>query len=323
MAGNRIIVRSSTAGSEKRTLRRLCRLSLFVSLCALVCFAVPSARAGELGTREVTLSLPPPSPSPEIQLSAPQTTDPETASVFNKDYWLGYGKDSYGVVTAPGRWGQSDWIKAGLVLGGAGVAFALDPSIQRYSQRHRSKLKDNIANKVKIFGSGLYDIPLLAGLYVAGELTGSPKARQTALLSLESFAITGALVQIGKDAVRRPRPSSGRSARTADGPGLSGQDKSFPSGDAGVAFSIASVVADEYHDEPVVSVGAYTLATLVGLERINGNAHWLSDVYVSSALGYFIGRYIVSSHHSDLLSRLTVAPVADGDFAGLIVGATF
>ena len=63
------------------------------------------------------------------------------------------------------------------------------------------------------------------------------------------------------------------------------------------AWSLATIVANEYHDRPMVQVVAYGLATLVGVSRFTGRNHFLSDVLVGSAIGYGIGRYVYRTHH--------------------------
>ena len=93
---------------------------------------------------------------------------------------------------------------------------------------------------------------------------------------------------------------------------------SFPSGDASSAFAIASVVASEY-DNIVVPALVYTTASLIALERVYNNAHWSSDVFVGSAIGYFTGKAIETSHWNASGSKLSVVPLLDAKEVGLLV----
>ena len=72
---------------------------------------------------------------------------------------------------------------------------------------------------------------------------------------------------------------------------------SFPSGHAISAWSVATVIANEYHDHRLVQIGAYGLASLVSVARYTGEKHFLSDVLIGSAMGYGIGRYVYHAHH--------------------------
>src|SRR5207245_2776068 len=61
--------------------------------------------------------------------------------------------------------------------------------------------------------------------------------------------------------------------------------------------SVATVIANEYHDHRLVQIVAYGLATAVSLSRYTGRNHFLSDALVGSAMGYGIGRYVYHAHH--------------------------
>jgi membrane-associated phospholipid phosphatase len=91
---------------------------------------------------------------------------------------------------------------------------------------------------------------------------------------------------------------------------------SFPSGDASTAFAIASVVASEY-DNMFVPPIVYGISTLVALQRVYTNAHWASDVFVASAIGYFTGKAVVASHSKK--SNLSFVPWIDGQDMGVMV----
>ena len=80
---------------------------------------------------------------------------------------------------------------------------------------------------------------------------------------------------------------------------------SFPSGHSITAWSVATVIAEQYKETIVVPVFAYAIATGVGLSRVTLNAHWLSDAIVGASLGYGIGRYLVRHHKN---TRWTLFP---------------
>ena len=158
------------------------------------------------------------------------------------------------------------------------------------------------------------------GLGVYGYVASDDKAKTTFLLSTESFVITGVFVQVLKHATGRHRPETGDSHDTWSGPVLSGKsgDLSFPSGDASTAFSIATVVATEY-DNLIVPPLVYGISTLVALGRVQNNAHWSSDVFVASAIGYFTGKAVVASHSGGKVNKLSIAPMIDGNDMGVLI----
>jgi membrane-associated phospholipid phosphatase len=95
-----------------------------------------------------------------------------------------------------------------------------------------------------------------------------------------------------KGATQRSRPL----IDNASGEFFEGGD-SFPSGHAMQAWSLATVIANEYKGHRIVQFGAYGLATAVSLSRFTARKHFLSDVLVGSAMGYGIGRYVYRTHH--------------------------
>ena len=60
---------------------------------------------------------------------------------------------------------------------------------------------------------------------------------------------------------------------------------------------MATVVAYEYEDRPLVRYGAYAAAVAVSLSRYTGRNHFLSDALVGGAIGYGIGRFVYRAHH--------------------------
>ena len=77
-------------------------------------------------------------------------------------------------------------------------------------------------------------------------------------------------------------------------------DHSFPSGHTATAFMTATMLAKEYgHKSPWIGIGAYSVATAMGLMRMANNKHWLSDVLtgagigiLSTELGYYLADLI-------------------------------
>jgi len=88
-----------------------------------------------------------------------------------------------------------------------------------------------------------------------------------------SVAIMTSVVNTLKYTVKSKRPDG-----TAN--------NSFPSGHTATAFMTATMLTNEYGwRSPLISIGAYTSATLTGLFRMANNRHWLSDVLFGAGIG--------------------------------------
>lgn len=93
------------------------------------------------------------------------------------------------------------------------------------------------------------------------------------ILIVKSFAIMSAITYPAKYifAVERPDHS---------------EFNSFPSGHTANAFMMATFMHEELKHKSVwYSVGAYTIASSVGIMRMLNNRHWNSDVLMGAAIG--------------------------------------
>lgn len=226
------------------------------------------------------------------------------------DYFKGYLTDFGNIVTSPARWDKTDWITAVLVTGASIGLYENDTKIQTWVQENRTKTSDDVGDKVTLVGNGYLTLAVVGGLYGYGYFGDDGKAIETALLSVESIALTGIFVQVIKRTAGRHRPYTGDPYDTWGGPSLASSNDSFPSGHSSSAFAVASVIASEY-DNYVVPPLAYTIAAITGYDRMQHNAHWASDVFVGAAIGYFTGKSIVAYHRTDGRNTVSFTPLID------------
>lgn len=212
---------------------------------------------------------------------------------LNKDFLARFGKDFGGVLTSPKDWQDSDFLKLAAVSGIGLLLFAGDQNIHDWVEEKRSSSVEDAAGFLSNCGDGGWLLGGIAALYAAGELADRDHLRQTALLSLESLAAATFFVWSAKFIVGRSRPSTGESSRSFHPFSFSSSRWSFPSGHAASAFAVATVVADQ-SEEAAIDVLAYSLAALVGAARVCRNKHWPADVFIGSAMGYFVAKKICS-----------------------------
>ncbi|HSB34027.1 MAG TPA: phosphatase PAP2 family protein [Nitrospirota bacterium] len=258
---------------------------------------------------------------PSQEVSENKDPQSEDAVELNKEYFKGYVSDLKNIVTSPARWDATDWITAVAVTGIAAGLYDNDAKIQKWVLDHRTTTTDNIGDNATLVGHGALTAPIVGGMYLYGYLADDGKMRKTSLLSVESFVLTGVFVQTLKRATGRHRPDTGDPPHTWDGPRIHtpGSHMSFPTGHGSSAFAIATVIASEY-DNIVIPTIAYSVAGITALNRISHNAHWASDTFVGSAIGYFTGKAVVASHRGGE-GRLSLAPMNIGDNVGM--GVTY
>jgi membrane-associated phospholipid phosphatase len=236
---------------------------------------------------------------PGISLSQPDSANEPHS--FNKKYIVSYWHDTKKIVAEPFHWKARQWsIFAGLV-GVSVVAYVYDKEIYDFFQRNRTETTDAISKyAIEPWGSGLYSLPLLAGIYLTG--IKNDHHRNVALTGLKAFLLSGGAAQVTKYIFHRHRPGDNDPPNPYlwEGPFEFTTDyTSFPSGHTATAFAVASVLAHGYKDKIWVGLTSYTIATLVGLSRIHDGKHWATDAIAGAALGTFIGTVLSKVNFTD------------------------
>jgi membrane-associated phospholipid phosphatase len=168
---------------------------------------------------------------------------------------------------------------------------ATDPQTGDFDEpRNRT---NNVSRDTSYLGAAYTTAAITGTFYLVGRAKKNARARETGLLGAEAL-LNGHIVTLAlKTATQRPRP------REKDGRGEFFEGgRSFPSGHTIMAWSLATVIAEEYRDRPFVRFSAYGLAAAVSAARYTGRNHFLSDVLVGSAIGYGIGRYVYRTRHN-------------------------
>lgn len=147
-------------------------------------------------------------------------------------------------------------------------------------------------SRVVSYPGSTYGAAAIAGtFYLAGRFEHNDRARETGLLSLEAL-VDSEIVVVGLKAItERRRPHNVHQGDFFKG------GRSFPSGHSIHAWSVATVIAQEYSDHRWARISTYAVASAVSIARYTGEKHFLSDVLVGSAMGYGIGRYVYRTHH--------------------------
>ena len=133
-----------------------------------------------------------------------------------------------------------------------------------------------------------------------------------------SYVALGIMVNAVKYTVREPRPDGSA-------------NNSFPSGHTATTFMGAELVRIEYGDNsPWISVGAYTIATAVGVLRVYNNRHWFTDVFAGAGIGILSARigYWLLPYTRKAMHRLTghdafVYPSVSSEGASLGIAMRF
>ena len=136
-------------------------------------------------------------------------------------------------------------------------------------------------------------IPFTSATYTWGYLNRNIRLQRAGLAALESLMLAGGVTKAVKMMAQRKRPSEIDDHRYFDGPkfSFSESNQSFPSGHSALAWATATIFYLEFNDKKSVTYTSYGLASFVSISRCFDNAHWVSDVLVGSAIGYYVAKY--------------------------------
>ena len=133
---------------------------------------------------------------------------------------------------------------------------------------------------------------VVASFYLTGRAKHDSRARETGVLAAEA-SINALIVSSAiKGITQRVRPDGGNDRSEFFEGG-----NSFPSGHSIQAWSVATVIANEYHDRKAVQIAAYGIASAVSVARFTSGRHYISDALIGSLAGFGIGRYVYHTHH--------------------------
>ncbi len=217
---------------------------------------------------------------------------------INKQYFKSYILDTRDIFTSPTRWNTKQWLTFGGLSASFSILLKVDDDIQKFVQENRSNKLDNIsANYLEPWGSGLYSMSTMALFYIYGSAFQKERLKKVALLGAKAYAVTGFMVLFPKYFLGRHRPYNDNPPNPYSWNGFSFKGRSFVSGHTTSIWSVATIVASEYKDKPIVPVISYTIATLSGLSRIYDNKHWLTDVIGGAFFGYAMGKLIYNKNN--------------------------
>lgn len=198
-----------------------------------------------------------------------------TNAYAEESTWRTLGEDFASPVTTDAKW---------VLLGGSlatatVIAFRdhLDNPFQRYMADH--KPLGSWSRVGNLSGQGYLNLAYIAGMFFVAKVYDSESSLNRSVLMLKSTAYTTFLTTVLKGTVRESRPNNPN------------EHNSWPSGHTSMAFSFASVVAAEH--EWYWGAGAYAIATLTAMSRLNDNRHFLRDVMAGATIGasYGLGLY--------------------------------
>lgn len=233
----------------------------------------------------------PPAPSTLPDAPQPQAQAQDAVTLANTPVHI--LKDQAAIWTSPVRIRERNFpVLVPLVLATT-VAITVDHQVMNSSKLQNASLNSHANTASNGLLGGFIIAPV--AIYGIGHLHHDGHATETGILVGEAMVNSLVVDEVMKAATMRERPTLD-DARGKFFQSSAGLNSSFPSAHAIIAWSSASVIAEEYPG-PLTQITAYGLATGVSLTRVLAKQHFPSDVIVGSAVGWLIGRYVFHRHH--------------------------
>lgn len=158
------------------------------------------------------------------------------------------------------------------------------------------------ASDLLLYSLVAYPVLIDPALTWLGHDDASKVAVQTALISLQSLAVTFFLTSLSKNFIGRRRPPVGDCFNDPlFDPFCTGRETvSFPSGHASMAFTGAALACAHHDVIPMYGGGwddaacyvSLTAAGTTAFLRITSNNHYFSDIFIGGLLGFASGYFI-------------------------------
>ncbi len=183
-----------------------------------------------------------------------------------------------------------------------------DNHLQKEWQEHKNRVTDMISGAASPLGLSKTNFIGWGTTTGLAFITKNQKLKHTVYIWAGSMLINDAVTNNLKNKFQRHRPNTGDPFNSFDWQGGTGRNRSFPSAHTSNIFTTATVFATMYKDKKWVVPFAYGIATMVGLSRLNDNAHWASDVLAGAAVGYLSAKTMIGLDKLLVRKRILIFP---------------
>ena len=197
-------------------------------------------------------------------------------------------KDQAAIWTSPARVRDKNLPLLGTLVLATTILITTDHQVMNSSKLQDPSLNDKATTASNGLLGGFVIAPV--AIYGMGFLHHDEHATETGILAGEAMVDSLVVDEVLKAVTMRERPTLDGAKGTFFQRSV-GLDSSFPSTHSIIAWSSATVIAEEYPGT-LTQITAYGLATGVSLTRVLARQHFPSDVLVGSAVGWMVGRYV-------------------------------
>lgn len=188
---------------------------------------------------------------------------------------------------SPFSWKKDNWIDVGGVALGTVLLYSVDNNTSQYFIDQSGKVPSVIKKFGYYFGSPQNNYGITSVVYLTGLFTKNDKIRDTGVLMISSATTAGLIQTLSKTLVGRARPGTGEGKSYFKPFSGQAEYRSFPSGHTVLVSTTMFALAKQFSN-PWVKAGIYSVGFITPLSRMWEGAHFFSDIFLSTAISYFI-----------------------------------
>lgn len=195
------------------------------------------------------------------------------------------------------------------------IVFTQDREVMDFVQNTKTEKTKQVAAVANLFGREAV-FPIVAGAYFVGVVMKDNKLKQVGLFAVSTGLATQLVTEVFKKSFLRARPNKDKGPYSFG----EGENYSFFSGHTSAAFSLATVIAEVYKDQPIIPYLAYGVATLTAYARMHDNKHWATDVLAGAVAGHLVTKILMRTWEDRTSAGgLIVAPILGSDKWGFSI----
>ncbi len=180
--------------------------------------------------------------------------------------------------------------KAGIVTATTGLLFLVDNTIRNNIKLSTASNDNTLLDIGNKYGVYYYNLGLSGVLYLTQFVTKNKKIANTGKVLFESLVVSGLASISIKFIFGRSRPYKEEVVGKLNWFETENVFNSLPSGHVITAFTTSTVLSKSIGNT-YASIALYGLAGLTAYQRMASDNHWISDVFLGSAIGILVGEY--------------------------------
>jgi len=200
------------------------------------------------------------------------------------------------IISAPTHFDSNDILNLSLITSATAGSFFLDNTGRQWALHNRSNFSNNLFNiddiSIVVIGA------TVIGTYGYGLTYHNSFIRKLGLQLAEAGFYATGITYLFKTITGRSRPFRNLGHKDFNPFQIKEEKTSFPSGHSTIAFAFSTVMAHQI-DNMIWKIGWYSAASLVSVARVYHDKHWVSDVVLGSAIGYFVGRFVLNNQDNN------------------------